>query len=188
MKHLTGHLLFLACMTAQAVLAQGSPGIAGGTAPNVAPVDPQKAEVVRQLLVVSGATNLMKQALDSMLPKMTAPMRQNPLFPPALVDEIQAKFAARFKAVDLAEFAIPVYSTNFTLEELQQLLAFHRSPLGQKVAQVQPTMFSQISAAAQQKGQEIGIEVTREILAQHPEYASQIQENSRKMKSQTTPQ
>ncbi len=121
-----------------------------------------------------------------MLPKTIAVMRQNPIFPPAFLDEAQTKFAERLKAIDFAEIAIPIYSKNFTSEELQQILAFDQSPTGKKIARLQPAMMAEASAEAQARGRQIGMDVSREILAEHPEYARQIAENQLKTQGAAT--
>ncbi len=73
----------------------------------------------------------------------------------------QAKTRERVNAIDLAAFVIPAYSKYFTLDELRQILAFYQSPIGQ-----------------------IGRDITREILAEHPEYIAQIRANRAKIQTQ----
>ncbi len=185
MKHAAVSILVFAFLTEQTAGAQDARSTSTATS-NAVSADPQKAEVIRQIIAVTGAGDLLKQIIDSMLPQTMAMMRQNPIYPSAFVDEAQTKFGERFKAIDLAEIAIPIYSKNFSLEELQQILAFDQSLTGKKVARLQPSMFAEVSAGAQASGRQIGMEVTREILAEHPEYARQIEENERKTQSQVT--
>ena len=184
MRHLVISVLFLALLVAGSASAQSEPS-SGAAKPSDAPVDPQKAEIIRQIISATRANDLVKQMIDSTMPQVMSNLRQNPLLPPAFIDEAQIKLSERFKTLDLTQFAVPVYSKNFTTEELRQILAFDQSPLGQKVARLQPAIYSEVAAGAKAKGQQIGMDVAREILAEHPEYVRQIQENQRKMQAQT---
>ena len=186
MKHAAVFILVFGLLAARSGGAQNAPPT-GPAAANDAAADPQKAEIVREIIAVTGAGDLLKQVIDSMLPKSMAMLRQNPIYPAAFVDEAQQKMEERLKAIDFAEIAVPIFSKNFTAEELRQILAFDQTPTGKKVARLQPAILAEVSADAQARGRQIGMDVSREILAEHPEYARQIEENQRKTQSSPTP-
>lgn len=183
MRYRTACILVFSFFATWIVNAQGPPPGVSALA-NDASTDKQKADIIRQIMRISNSQDVLNQIINTQLPQTMKALRLNPLFPSAFLDQVEVRLRERMRAVDVGALAIPVYSRNFTLEELQQILAFNQSQTGQKIARLYPSIYSETAAAARVQGEEIGKEVTREILVEHPEYVQQIQENHRKMQLQ----
>lgn len=60
--------------------------------------------------------------------------------------------------LDVQKRLVPVYKNHFTLEDIQQLIAFYKTPIGQKLAQKTPL----ITGESMQVGQQWGMELYQE--------------------------
>lgn len=114
------------------------------------PVDPAAAASVRKLLGATGATKLMIGNLESMI----ASQRQNnPQIPAAFWDAFLAH--ARRDTTRLVDMLVPIYAAHLTQPELEELLRFYNSPIGQRLTAVQPAIFKESMAAGESWGEQI---------------------------------
>src|SRR3954468_22374034 len=94
----------------------------------VSAVDPVKLQLIRDVLTESHAVDLMFQSMQAATPAQRA---ANPGIPPAFWDRFLA--AARGRKGELETIFIQIYDRHFTADEMRQLLAFFRTPIGQKL-------------------------------------------------------
>ena len=123
--------------------------------------DSTKAVLVRQLLKEVRAVEMSVTALETSLPAQRA---ANPRIPGVFWDRFAA--LARARAPQLEDVLAAVYDRHFTVDELRQLLAFYRSPIGRKMLDEQPGILRESFAAGQQWGQKIGAEVGEQLAAE----------------------
>ncbi|HLZ45452.1 MAG TPA: DUF2059 domain-containing protein [Gemmatimonadales bacterium] len=113
-------------------------------------VDAATAASARRLLAATGATKLMLGNLETMI----ASQRQgNPQIPPAFWDAFLAH--ARRDTTRLVELLVPIYASHLTQSELEELLKFYNSPIGQRLTAVQPEIFKESMAAGERWGEVI---------------------------------
>lgn len=62
----------------------------------------------------------------------------------ALLDEADQVFAEHLPA--FADSMVPLYEQHFSLREIEQMIAFHSSPLGRKLLEVMPVIMQQSAA------------------------------------------
>jgi hypothetical protein len=82
----------------------------------------------------------------------------------ALVPLLQQKMNSRFN--ELVDAMVVIYASNFSAEELRELIAFYKSPIGQKYLQKTPMIAQQTMAAGQKFGQTAGAEAQKEMMEQ----------------------
>jgi uncharacterized protein len=80
----------------------------------------------------------------------------------ALVPVLQDKMIARL--ADLEGSIITVYAGNFSAAELRDLIAFYKTPTGQKLLEKTPLIAQQTMAAGRQFGQVAGAEARQEMV------------------------
>lgn len=80
----------------------------------------------------------------------------------ALVPVAIAKMNSRVSELEDALAAI--YASNFSADELHDLIAFYKSPTGQKLLQKTPFVTQQTMAAGQKFGQSAGAEAQKEMI------------------------
>lgn len=123
-----------------------------------AEVEPEKAAAIRQLLQLTGASELMVASIETSLP---AQKQANPEIPEVFWEE----FAARLRQ-DLDRFIellVPLYDKYLTLDEIGQLIEFYQSPLGRRLVAVQPQLAAESMIAGQQWGARLAAEVAEDL-------------------------
>jgi len=64
---------------------------------------------------------------------------------------------------ELTDVMAAIYASNFTVDELHDIMAFYQSPAGQKYIQRAPMIAQQSMAAGQQFGREVAKDVEQEM-------------------------
>lgn len=126
----------------------GSPTpAAAGTAPAPARAQspllerpsPEESKV-RELLRLTGSVNIGFQMRDKILDTFKRVMPQVPA-------EVWNDFSAECDPRELEDAIVPLYLANFTAEELDAMLVFYHSPVGEKLLRKQPEIFRASSEA-----------------------------------------
>lgn len=126
--------------------AEGTP-----PAPVQAPLLPRPSAEelkVRELLRLTGSVNVGFQMRDKILDTFKRAMPQVPA-------EIWSGFSAECDPRDLEDAIVPLYLASFTAEELDAMLVFYHSPVGEKLLRKQPEIFRASSEAGRQWAAEI---------------------------------
>lgn len=127
-----------------------------GLAQGQVPAD--KAVLIRKLLTLTKAADLAVRAMEVTIPAQRA---ANPKIPKEFWDEFMAR--ARKDMPRFIDMLVPVYDAHFTKPQLEQLLAFYQSPLGQHLAKVQPEIAMQSAQVGQKWGAELGAAVGQDL-------------------------
>ncbi|MBV7440397.1 DUF2059 domain-containing protein [Weeksellaceae bacterium TAE3-ERU29] len=107
----------------------------------------------KELLELMGATDSMKQMLPVLIEQVKA---QYPNVPQSYWD----KFKNKIDTNELINLIVPVYDKYYTEAEIDQLVKFYKTPIGQKVRKVTP----QVSVESMQAGQQWGLKIAQEIV------------------------
>ena len=143
-------LLIALSARAEAQSAAGEPGR-----------DSAKVTLIRQLLDETHAIDLAVTAMETSLPVQRA---ANPRIPAIFWDRFVALVHARRDS--LASTFIDVYSRHFSTDDVRQLLAFYRTPVGQKLLAETPAITRESIMAGQAWGAQLGMEVARQLSAE----------------------
>lgn len=130
------------------LLAVGVVGAVGHAA-----ADTAKAENARELFRVFQADGIMEQMMDAALTQMNTMTRQmNPELPTAASEIIQQEVQAALKESMplLIEEVAKIYERVFSEEELDAMLAFYKSPVGQSMIKKMPQMSGETMRLSQQ--------------------------------------
>jgi len=183
-------VLVLCLASARGASAQGTTAspvpaahsnVAGATAPADTPataVDPAKKADIEKLLEVTGAKALARQAMDGMMTSMTGLLRSNfqqtcagdqqcIQFGELVTTKLQQKVDGSVD--ELMTTLIPIYDRHYSKEDIEGLIQFYQSPLGQKLAKNLPEIARESQQAGSQLGQNLGRESVQEVLQEHPE-------------------
>jgi hypothetical protein len=144
--------------------ADGSAETVGGVMGGVVapkPVDPVLAGDIRTLLQLSGAGDLALQNMLVMLDQMKAVR-------PDIPDEFWLAFRAEMKGEELVEVLVPVYAAHFSREEVRAMIAFYRTPVGQKLIAETPALAADAMTVGQSWGRELATRVVQKMQATTP--------------------
>ena len=126
--------------------------------PDVSAVDSVKLQLIRAVLVETHASDLMFRSMQAALPAQRA---ANPAIPAAVWDRFLA--AAVERKGELDSLVIQIYDRHFSADDLRGLLAFYRSPIGQRLIAEQAAISQEAIVAGQQWGQRVGFEVGQQM-------------------------
>jgi uncharacterized protein len=137
-----------------------------------APIDPVKKADILKFMDLTGITkvsqNLSQQMVDQMRPAILRSL------PPGnrseeIADVFAKKFKERVNSDSLTNMMIPVYDKYLTREDLEGLIQFFQTPLGQKMVRITPEISQETYKIGSDWGQQTAVEIIHEMTAQYPE-------------------
>lgn len=138
---LASPLLEASSSTSTATAATGTPP---APAPGQLLARPSAEELkVRELLRLTGSVNVGFQMRDKILDAFKRAMPQVPA-------EVWNVFSAECDPRELEDAIVPLYLASFTAAELDAMLVFYHSPVGEKLLRKQPEIFRASSEAGRQ--------------------------------------
>jgi uncharacterized protein len=116
-------------------------------------VPPSRADV-DELLALNGTTDMAKELVPLVSGQFTAAMKQaNPRLSQQavlVINEVVYKYLSEpARTRQLVDDLAPIYIKTFSSSEIRQLVAFYRSPIGQKLTMSLPSITSESAAAGQ---------------------------------------
>jgi TonB family protein len=126
----------------------------GGPPP---PAHPITTEQVHELMVLTGAVNLTKQMLDTMMPTLRQTMP--PYMPPDVLDDFESTLVGS----DFEGMLVHTYQAHLSTEDAAQIIAFYKTPAGQRMLAAMP----HIAKESQLAGQQLGEQVMMQVLERH---------------------
>lgn len=165
--------------TVRAVLAAATIALAALTAPATplhaqqpAPVvAPEAVEAAKQLFNTMGADKQFDTVIVTLTTGLANVVKQQHPARAKDIDEVFAKLADKFRARkdDIVGIVTPLWAEKFSVAELNEISAFFKSPIGQKLVREQPAIMQrsmQLGMAwGQMIGQEVEAEARRELKA-----------------------
>jgi hypothetical protein len=146
----------LACLAAGPLRAQ---------APSATPPSADNLAAARELVTTMKATDQFKLLLPNIFQALKPAIVQNR--PDAAKDYdaiIPIVTAGAMKRLDdFANMLAGIYARNFTLDELHDLIAFYKTPTGQKLIAQQPVIARESMVAGQKFGQELVADLRQQI-------------------------
>lgn len=134
-------LLVTFALTATCVLAQAQPG-------------PESMKAAEELTKTVGLEKQMQSSFGAMLPMIQA-LSQRMQLSPADASELEGIYREWFtKDLDQAKLKDSItrlYAESFTKDELVELTAFYKSPLGQKTLVAMPDLMKKSSLAGMEE-------------------------------------
>lgn len=110
----------------------------------------------KELLNAMGTMKASKQIVETMV----ASYKQSI---PGVPTEFWDEFRKEFTTDGLIDLLAPIYAKYYTDEELLQLIAFYKSPLGQKLTEKLPAISQESFVVGQEWGKKIGEKVTNQL-------------------------
>jgi hypothetical protein len=158
-----------------------APTQAAGTAPAAptAPaekIDPAKEAAIRQLMDLTQTSKMG----DSLGAYVTNQVRQvlSQAMPPdrlaRLMDGFSQKLVTAAPASAITDAAIPIYARAFSMEDLQALIQFYESPIGQRVVKALPQVTRDSEELGVQMEQKGAMNVLQEMSSDYPELKAML--------------
>ncbi len=129
---------------------------AGKGADTKAVVDPQKEKSIRRLMEITGSAKVGVQVGQQII----ASLRQSQ---PSVPEEFWEGMSKKFNADALVDLIVPIYAKYYTQEDVDGLIAFYQTPLGQKVVSTLPQISQESVQAGQVWGQHIAEQMIQDL-------------------------
>lgn len=151
---------------------QKAPPAAESQKPILPKIDPGKEANIRKLLDVIGTRAAMDQTVKNMSEMGQASLERS--LPKndksqKFVELFYLKLQSKLKTDEFVNLIIPIYDKYLTSEDIDGLIRFYQSPLGQRALNVLPQIIQEAQTAGYQWGQRMGQEAAQEVIAEHPE-------------------
>src|SRR5947208_12465865 len=135
-------------------------------------IDPAKEADIRSLMELVGARDLVQDgantAIEQSREKLLATVPNNDKGQ-AFVNAFAASYQKKFDVGQVTNQLVVLYDKHFTDEEIEGLLQFYGSPLGQKVAAEMPKIGRETQAAVRAAAAKAAKDVLAELKQQNPE-------------------
>jgi hypothetical protein len=178
---LLGALVVLAHSPSIRVIAQEKSSPAPKPAAQApANINPQKAARIRELMDVTGAKNMGQQLLEAGMEQFrSSVLDSRPDNPRAkqFVEAFVTRFQKHFDADSLNERVIPIYDKYLTTEDLEGLLDYYQSTLGQRMLKVLPEVTRESQEAGFALGKKAAQETMDELKVDFPEFTGKEDDN-----------
>ncbi|HYS54824.1 MAG TPA: DUF2059 domain-containing protein [Thermoanaerobaculia bacterium] len=125
-------------------------------AADVPALSAKKRETIRTLLDIMGVARLADAMIDQMFTQFAKNTPSVPL-------KAWNRLRSRMKGAELIELMTPVYDKYYTLEDLEAMIAFYRTPVGQKVVRTLPDVSREGFQVGQEWGRRKGEQVMKEL-------------------------
>ena len=147
------------CLGAAAPSAYASGGSEEASTSESAPAEEsEERRAIRRLLDITGTPKLGLQIARRIISQMK---RAHPNVP----EEFWAEFENEMNKDAFIEMIIPVYEKHFTLEDIEKLIEFYQTDVGQKYVEKLPKLTSESMQAGRQWGRRLGQKVVDKLRA-----------------------
>ena len=178
-----------AAPTQQKTPAQHQPGVAAppaaqppGPAKTPAPaadvkVDPAEEAAIRHLMDITQTTKLgdnIRLYIENQLRTVMAralPADQVPKF----MDTFNEKISADAPTSAVIDASVPIYARAFSKEDIDALIQFYESPLGQRVVKALPQVSQQSEQAGMQIEQKAAMDALHAMTIEYPQLEQMMQ-------------
>ena len=140
-----------------------------------AKVDPSKEASIRQLMELTGTKSLGAQMMHAGMEQFRASVTESqPDNPRAkqFIDAFVASFQKHFDPDSLTEKIIPIYDKYLSDEEVNGLLEYYKSPLGQRMLKALPEIARESQQAGFSLGQKAAQETLEDLKTEYPDFVS----------------
>ena len=133
--------------------------------------DPPKDAAIRRLMDITQTAklgdNIQGYITNQVRSGLSRALKPDAL--PKFMDEFNQKFTTAAPASSVTDAIVPIYAKAFSAEDIQGLIQFYESPLGQRVVKALPDVQQQSQAAGIQIEQTAALTVLRGMSEEYPE-------------------
>jgi len=124
-----------------------------------AQADSLYSQSLKKMFALSGSEETFKGAITQMVSMFK---QQNTNIDSKIWDELEAEFS-NSSMNDLVDMLIPVYSKYLSQSDIEAMITFYQSPIGEKFAKSTPMIMKESMQVGQQWGMKISQEFTRKL-------------------------
>jgi uncharacterized protein len=151
-------------------------------APASAKVDPAKEKAIRHLMDITGTgrlgnnmtTVVSEQVKNAMSRRLPADRLQK------FMDDFNQKLSTRSPATQVEDAQIPIYAQHFSLQDLQAMIQFYESPVGQEMVKQLPDVLQQSQMAGAAIERKAALDTLQDMSGDYPELKAMLPQDESK--------
>jgi len=154
-----------------------APDQAQGTPPTAEKVDPTKDQAIRHLMDLTESSK-MAEDLNAYVTKQVHDALSQALPADRLSKFMQTfgeKLDSAAPAATITDATVSIYAESFTMEDIQGLIQFYESPLGQRVVKQLPHVAQESQRVGVQMEQRGALAVLHDMSTEYPELKSMLE-------------
>ena len=140
-------------------------------------VDPAKAAAIRHLMDLTNTSKLGDNVVSYFTGRVKSIMGQNLGQDrlPAFMDTFTKEFSAKVNSDTINAAVIPIYAHYFTTEDIDGLIKFYESPLGQRVVKLMPQVDRDTQTVSLDLGNKAALATLQSMTTDYPELKQMLQ-------------
>lgn len=174
----------------QSSAPQHQPGLSAPATAAPAKVEPEKEKAILHLMQITGASKdgdnmtmmLSAQVKNAVSRSMTGDRLQK------FVDDFNSKLTAKSPANEVTNAEVAIYAQNFSMEDLQGMIQFYESPLGQRVMKALPEVLQQTQRQGATIERTAALDTLKQMTGDYPEIKPLLPEDQKPALAPGTPQ
>jgi len=190
--------VMIAMFAAGPALAQSAqpvhtqPGVAASStqqspqaqSPMAAPqkVDPAKEKAIRHLMEVTGTSKLGDNMTEAVSFQVKNAMSRR--LPADRLDKFMADFnqklSAKGPSTEVVDAQIPIYAQHFSMEDLQSMIQFYESPVGQRMVKALPAVLQESQRTGAEIERAAALQTLKDMSGDYPELKSMLPADEQK--------
>lgn len=143
--------------TAPASPAGASQAASSSALPAPPPLHPLTVAQAQEILKLSHADKLKNQVMTQMMGNMKR------VFPPYMPKDVIDDLLTSLENIDMDSFTVKIYQEHISEQDATAIIAFYKSPAGQRMLIAMPEIVSE----TQEAGARAGESVAREVIERH---------------------
>jgi len=150
------------------------------TTPAAAKIDPAKEAAIRHLMDITqtakmgdNVSSYFEGRVRSIISEALGPDRTT-----KFMETFSQKLTAGAPPSAVLDAMVPIYAKAFSMEEIQGLVTFYESPLGQRIVKVMPQVEEDSQNAALKIGNDATLAALQSMTGDYPELKQMLQEPS----------
>jgi len=165
---------------AQQAQSQESSGVQ--QAPGAQKVDPEKEKVIRQLMELNGTSKLGDNMTEAVAFQVKTQMSRS-LASDRLqkfMDDFNQKLGARSPSNGVLDAEVSTYAQHFSMEDLQGMIHFYETPVGQRMAKALPQVLQESQRTAADIERTAALATLKDMAGEYPELKSMLPPDEKK--------
>ena len=165
------------------------PAPAAATPPAVDKIDPAKEAAIRHLMDITETSKLgnsvstyFETRVRSIMSEALGPDRTT-----KFMETFSKKLEANVPPNAVVDAMVPIYARAFSMEEIQGLIQFYESPLGQRIVKVMPKVEEDSQNAGLQLGNKATVAALQGMTDEYPELKQMMQDPNAAPNSGSSP-
>jgi uncharacterized protein len=150
--------------------------------PAPAKVDPAKEKAIRQLMDITGESKLGDKMTEAVSFQVKNAMSRR--LPADKLDKFMTDFnqklTAKSPSNEIVDAQIPIYAQHFSMEDLQGMIQFYQSPVGQRMVQTLPEVLQESQRTGAEIERKAALDTLQGMSGDYPELKSMLPQDQQK--------